>query len=251
MVNASYGPYSVQQPVPMDLLGSSLLGSLPSAGSTSASAASSSSPPLFTFNWKVQTFIISERIYPSWPKVQVLFYVSGRDWDDYSAVDRLPCVRMFAFHETQEVRGTCRLRGELGMCVAELEPLASWFSPPSVVPGKQRVPEQAEGTPIELYYMVQSADGIGGSASECNPEDSRKPAGIRAAPPQPGPMGYFAGPTPMQRIGSVRLYQPLSELRLDSTFVVMLPSRPMRQRETVSAFLAASTLSRVEIFTLR
>ncbi|XP_048114367.1 transmembrane protein 132D [Alosa alosa] len=248
-VNASYGPYSVQQPVPMDLLGPSLLGS---SSSATTSASSSSSPPLFTFNWKVQTFIISERIYPSWPKVQVLFYVSGRDWDDYSAVDRLPCVRMFAFHETQEVRGSCRLRGELGMCVAELEPLASWFSPPSVVPGRQRAPEQADGTPVELYYMVQSVDGGGGgSASECNAEDSRKPAGIRAAPPQPGPMGYFAGPTPMRRIGSVRLYQPLSELRLDSTFVVMLPSRPMRQRETVSAFLAASNLSPVEIFTLR
>ncbi|KAL2099854.1 hypothetical protein ACEWY4_004248 [Coilia grayii] len=243
VVNASYGPYSVQQPVPMDLMGPSLFGN-PSSGTVSSS---SSSPPLFTFNWKVQTFIISERIYPSWPKVQVLFYVSGRDWDDYSAVDRLPCVRMFAFHETQEVRGTCRLKGDLGMCVAELEPLASWFSPPSVVPGKQRAPEQAEGTPVELYYVVQPADG-----GDCNPaEESRKPAAIRAAPPQPGPMGYFAGPTPMRRIGSVRLYQPLSELRLDGTFVVMLPSRPMRQRETVSAFLAASTLSPVDIFTLR
>ncbi len=42
----------------------------------------------------------------------------GRDWDDYSAVDKLPCVRMFAFHETQEVRGTCHLKGELGLCVA-------------------------------------------------------------------------------------------------------------------------------------
>ena len=241
LVNASYGPYTVQQPVPMDLLGPSQFGSLSSA----TASASPSSPPLFTFNWKVQTYIISERIYPSWPKVQVLFYVSGRDWDDYTAVDRLPCVRMFAFYETQEVRGTCRLKGELGMCVAELEPLASWFSPPSVVPGKQRAPEQAEGTPVELYYMVQFTDG-----GECNPEDSRKPAGIRAAP-QPGPMGYFSGPTPMRRIGSVRLYQPLSELRLDSTFVVMLPSRPMRQRETVSAFLAASTLSPLDIFTLR
>uniref|UniRef100_A0A8B9GW82 Si:dkey-112m2.1 n=1 Tax=Astyanax mexicanus TaxID=7994 RepID=A0A8B9GW82_ASTMX len=212
-VNASYGPLSVQQ-------------------------------PLFTFNWKVQTFIISERIHPSWPKVQVLFYVVGRDWDDYSTVDRLPCVRMFAFHETQEVRGTCRLKGELGLCVAELEPLPSWFSPPSVVPGRQRAPDQTEGTPVELYYMVQSTD-----SGDCNAEDSRKTGSIRSE--QQGPAGYFSGPTPMRRIGSVRLFQPLSELRLDGNFVVMVPSRPIRQRETVSAFLAASTLSSVEIFTLR
>uniref|UniRef100_A0A673JH21 Si:dkey-112m2.1 n=1 Tax=Sinocyclocheilus rhinocerous TaxID=307959 RepID=A0A673JH21_9TELE len=155
-VNASYGPLYVEQPVPAELLGPGLF------NNPSSMSPSSTSSPLFSFNWKVQTFIISERIHPSWPKVQVLFYVVGRNWDDYSAVDKLPCVRMFAFHETQEVRG----------------------------------------------------------------------------------------PTPMRRIGSVRLFQPLSELRLDSNFVVMVPSRPIRQRETVSAFLAVSTLSSVEIFTL-
>ncbi|XP_056587186.1 transmembrane protein 132C [Triplophysa dalaica] len=238
-VNASYGPLYVEQPVPAELLGPGLLNN-PSSSSTS----SPSTSPLFSFNWKIQTFIISERIHPSWPKVQVLFYVAGRDWDDYSAVDRLPCVRMFAFHETQEVRGTCRLKGELGLCVAELEPLPSWFSPPSVIPGRQRAPEQVEGTPVELYYMIQSTD-----TGECSSEDSRKTNSIRAG--QLGPAGYFSGPTPMRRIGSVRLFQPLSELRLDSNFVVMVPSKPIRQRETVSAFLAVSTVSSVEIFTLK
>uniref|UniRef100_A0A672KEF5 Transmembrane protein 132C n=1 Tax=Sinocyclocheilus grahami TaxID=75366 RepID=A0A672KEF5_SINGR len=237
-VNASYGPLYVEQPVPAELLGPGLF------NNPSSMLPSSTSSPLFSFNWKVQTFIISERIHPSWPKVQVLFYVVGRNWDDYSAVDKLPCVRMFAFHETQEVRGTCRLKGELGLCVAELEPLPSWFSPPSVIPGRQRSPELVEGTPVELYYMLQSTD-----TGECSSEDSRKTSSIRTG--QLGPAGYFLGPTPMRRIGSVRLFQPLSELRLDSNFVVMVPSRPIRQRETVSAFLAVSTLSSVEIFTLR
>ncbi|KAM3874371.1 transmembrane protein 132C [Diretmus argenteus] len=243
-VNASYGPLSVQQPVPLELL-QTLPGPFNAPSFTSPSLpTSASSPPLFTFNWKVHTYIISERIHPSWPKVQVLFYVAGRDWDDYSAIHKLPCVRMFAFHETQEVRGTCRLKGELGLCVAELEPLASWFSPPTVRPGRQRVPEQALGTPVELYYMVQSTD-----SGDCSSEDMRKGSSIRAE--QQRPMGYFAGPTPMQRIGSVRLFQPLLELKLDSNFVVMVPSKPIRQRETVSAFLALSTLSSVQIFTLR
>ncbi|ROL47510.1 Transmembrane protein 132C [Anabarilius grahami] len=237
-VNASYGPLYVEQPVPMELLGPGLF------NNPSSTSPSSTSSPLFSFNWKVQTFIISERIHPSWPKVQVLFYLVGRDWDDYSAVDKLPCVRMFAFHETQEVRGTCHLKGELGLCVAELEPLPSWFSPPSVIPGRQRSPELVEGTPVELYYMLQSTD-----TGECSSEDSRKTNSIRTG--QLGPAGYFSGPTPMRRIGSVRLFQPLSELRLDSNFVVMVPSRPIRQRETVSAFLAVSSLSSVEIFTLR
>ncbi|XP_058474176.1 transmembrane protein 132C [Solea solea] len=243
-VNASYGPLSVQQPVPLELL-QTLPGPFNAPSGTSSSApTTASTPPLFAFNWKVHTYIISERIHPSWPKVQVLFYIAGRDWDDYSAIHKLPCVRMFAFHETQEVRGTCRLKGELGMCVAELEPLAGWFSPPTVRPGRQRVSEQAQGTPVELYYMVQTTD-----SGDCNSEDSRKGNGVRSE--QQGPMGYFAGHKPMQRIGSVRLFQPLSELKLDNNFVVMAPSKPIRQRETVSAFLALSTLSSVQIFTLR
>ncbi|KAM6975690.1 transmembrane protein 132C [Tautogolabrus adspersus] len=245
-VNASYGPLSVQQPVPLELL-QTLPGPFNTQSFSSSSeptSSSSSSPPLFTFNWKVHTYIISERIYPSWPKVQVLFYIAGRDWDDYSAIHKLPCVRMFAFHETQEVRGTCRLKGELGICVAELEPLASWFSPPTVRPGRQRVSEQAQGTPVELYYMVQTTD-----SGDCSSEDSRKGSSVHTD--QPRPMGYFAGHTPMQRIGSVRLFQPLSELKLDNNFVVMAPSKPIRQRETLSTFLALSTLSTVQIFTLR
>ncbi|XP_049909523.1 transmembrane protein 132C [Epinephelus moara] len=243
-VNASYGPLSVQQPVPLELL-QTLPGPFNTPSFTTSSApTSASSSPLFTFNWKVHTYIISERIHPSWPKVQVLFYIAGRDWDDYSAIHKLPCVRMFAFHETQEVRGTCRLKGELGICVAELEPLASWFSLPTVRPGRQRVSEQAQGTPVELYYMVQTTD-----SGDCSSEDSRKSSSVR--PDQQRPMGYFAGHTPMQRIGSVRLFQPLSELKLDNNFVVMAPSKPIRQRETVSTFLALSTLSSVPIFTLR
>uniref|UniRef100_A0A668A1P0 Transmembrane protein 132C n=1 Tax=Myripristis murdjan TaxID=586833 RepID=A0A668A1P0_9TELE len=239
-VNASYGPLSIQQPVPLELLQT-----LPGPFNTpSFTSSSTSSSPLFTFNWKVHTYIISERIHPSWPKVQVLFYVAGRDWDDYSTIHKLPCVRMFAFHETQEVRGTCRLKGELGICVAELEPLASWFSPPTVRPGRQRVSEQAQGTPVELYYMVQSTE-----SGDCSSEDSRKSGSVHTE--QQRPMGYFSGPTPMQRIGSVRLFQPLSELKLDSNFVVMVPSKPIRQRETVSSFLALSSLSAVQIFTLR
>uniref|UniRef100_A0A8C6V2D4 Si:dkey-112m2.1 n=1 Tax=Neogobius melanostomus TaxID=47308 RepID=A0A8C6V2D4_9GOBI len=207
-VNASYGPFSVQQPVPLEMLQT-----LPGPFNN----------PLFTFNWKVHTYIISERIHPSMPKVQVLFYVAGRNWDDYSTVNRLPCVRMF-------------LKGELGMCVAELEPLASWFSPPTVRPGRQRMSVQAQGTPVELYYMVQMTE-----SGDCSSEDRRRTSASHTE--QPRPMGYFAGHTPMQRIGSVQLFQPLSELKLDNNFVVMSPSKPIRQRETVSTFLFSHFLS--------
>lgn len=232
-VNASYGPLSVERPVPLELLQPP--GTFPHSS-------------LFTFNWKVQTFIMNTRIHLAKPKVQVLFYVAGRDWDDYSAIDKLPCVHMFAFHETQEVRGTCQLKGELGLCVAELEPLASWFSPPSVVPGRQRSPDVSEGTPVELYYLLQSTE-----AGECHSEEARKENVIRSS--QEGLFGSYTA-TPLKRIGGVRLYQnpappPLTEHRLDNNFMVMVPAVPMRQRDTISAFIGVSAYSPVAIFTLR
>ncbi|XP_053725728.1 transmembrane protein 132C isoform X1 [Synchiropus splendidus] len=233
VVNSSYGPLSVQQPVPLELLQSP--GTFPTSS-------------LFTFNWKVQTFIMNTKIHLAKPKVQVLFYVVGRDWDDYSAIDKLPCVHMYAFHETQEVRGTCQLKGELGLCVAELEPLASWFSPPSVVPGRQRNLDVTEGTPVELYYMLQSTE-----AGECHSEEARKDSFVRSS--QEGLFGSFTS-TPLRRIGGVRLYQnpippQLAEHRLDNNFIVLVPETPMRQRETVSAFISVTARSPVELFTLR
>ncbi|XP_037339489.2 transmembrane protein 132C [Pungitius pungitius] len=232
-MNTSYGPLSVEQQVPLELL--------QSPGTFPASS-------VFTFNWQVQTFIMNTRIHLAKPRVQVLFYVAGRDWDDYSAIDKLPCVHMFAFHETQEVRGTCQLKGGLGLCVAELEPLAGWFSPPSVVPGRQRNLDASEGTPVELYYTLQSTD-----AGECHSEEARKDTFVRSS--QEGLFGSHAS-TPLRRIGGVRLYQnptppPLAAHRLDSNFMVMVPATPVRQRETVSAYITASADSPVEMFTLR
>uniref|UniRef100_A0A673G0N9 Si:dkeyp-14d3.1 n=1 Tax=Sinocyclocheilus rhinocerous TaxID=307959 RepID=A0A673G0N9_9TELE len=234
IINATYRTLAVEEPIPLDLL------QMP--GSFVASSA------LFTFNWKVQTFVLNERIYLNKPKVQVLFYIAGRDWDDYSAVDKLPCVRMFAFHETQEVRGSCRLRGDMGVCVAELEPLPGWFAPPSVVPGRQRGPDMSEGTPVELYYSLRAAE-VGACLSE---ELGFKSA---AHSDQEGLFGS-ATSTPMRHIGSVRLFQnpsapELSEQRLDGNFAVLVPSAPVRQRDTVSAYVAASPYSPVEMFTLR
>ncbi|CAL8247526.1 unnamed protein product [Merluccius merluccius] len=233
-INASYGPLSVEQSVPLDLLQTP--GTFPTS-------------PLFTFTWKVQTFILNSRVHLAKPRVQVLFYIAGRDWDDYSTIDKLPCVHMFAFHETQEVRGSCQLKGELGLCTAELEPLAGWFSPPSVVPGRQRsTVDASEGTSVELYYVLRSTE-----TAECHSEESRKDSFIRSS--QEGLFGSYTS-TPLRRIGSVRLYQrpsppPLAEHRLDGNFVVMVPAAPMKPRDSVSAFVCVSAYSSVQMFTLR
>ncbi|KFP75803.1 Transmembrane protein 132C, partial [Acanthisitta chloris] len=84
VLNASYGPFSVEQVVPQDLmLTSNFFGSANK----------------FTYNWKLQAYIMSNKPEQGKPKVQVLFYIVGRDWDDYSSTERLPCLRVFAFRE--------------------------------------------------------------------------------------------------------------------------------------------------------
>uniref|UniRef100_A0A674G8W8 Transmembrane protein 132C n=1 Tax=Taeniopygia guttata TaxID=59729 RepID=A0A674G8W8_TAEGU len=232
VLNASYGPFSVEQAVPQDLLLASS-----SFGSTNT----------FTYNWKLQAYILSTKIYLSKPRVQVLFYVVGRDWDERSPAERLPCLRVFAFRETREVRGSCRLGGDLGLCVAQLELLPAWFSPPAVLTGRKKQMEQPEGSPVELYYTVQPGDEKG----ECTAEDVRKGNAIR-----PGKDGVDESVSHLRRIGSVSLYRgqeasQLTELRLDSNVVVWLPSKPVKQGEVVNVYVTIANNSTVDQFILR
>ncbi|XP_069353537.1 transmembrane protein 132D [Eulemur rufifrons] len=232
VLNASYGPFSIEQVVPQDLM-------LPSNpfGLTGK----------FSLNWKLKAHILRDKIYLSRPKVQVLFYIVGRDWDDHSAGERLPCLRVFAFRETREVRGSCQLRGELGLCVAELELLPAWFSPPTVVAGRKKFVEQPEGSPVELYYTVQPGDERG----DCAREDARRGGGIRA-----GHNDIDESGPPLHRIGSVFLYQtrsqpPLRELRLDGNVAVHYAPKTVRRGDVLTFPVSISKNSTEDRFTLR
>ncbi|NXO38127.1 T132D protein, partial [Locustella ochotensis] len=232
VLNASYGPFSIEQAVPQDLM----LSSNP-FGSTDK----------FTYNWKLQAFILSTKIYPSKPRVQVLFYIVGRDWDEYSPAERLPCLRVFAFRETREVRGSCRLRGDLGLCVAQLELLPAWFSPPAVLPGRKRPADRAEGSPVELYYSIQEGDERG----ECAKEDNRKGNGIRS-----GRNDVDESAPPLQRIGSVFLYQThaapsLTEMRLDHNIVIRYAPKTAKQGDVLTFLVSVAKNLTEDQFTLR
>ncbi|KYO39593.1 hypothetical protein Y1Q_0018664 [Alligator mississippiensis] len=232
VLNASYGPFSVEQVVPPDLMLTST-----SFGSTNK----------FTFNWKLKAYIMSDKIYLAKPKVQVLFYIVGRDWDDYSTTERLPCLRVFAFRETREVRSSCRLKGDLGLCVAELELLPAWFNPPTVVAGRKKATDPSVGSTVELYYIIQPGDGKG----ECTTEDVRKGNAIR-----PGKDGMAETTSHLQRIGSISLYRgpessQLTELRLDGNVVIWLPSKPVKQGEVVNIYVTIANNSTVDHFILR
>ncbi|XP_010153474.1 PREDICTED: LOW QUALITY PROTEIN: transmembrane protein 132D-like, partial [Eurypyga helias] len=237
VLNASYGPFSIEQVVPQDLM----LSSNP-FGSASK----------FSFNWKLKAYIMSTRIYLSKPKVQVLFYIVGRDWDDYSTTERLPCLRGFAFRETplpraREVRGSCRLKGDLGLCVAELELLPGWFNPPTIVAGRKKPMDQSAGSPVELYYAIQQGDEKG----ECTKEDVRKSNGIR-----PGHNDIDESGPPLQRIGSVFLYQThavpsLNEMRLDNNIAIQYAPKTVKQGDILTFLVSVAKNSTEDQFTLR
>ncbi|XP_041078986.1 transmembrane protein 132D-like [Polyodon spathula] len=234
VVNVSYGPLSVEQTVPLDMIQMADLFYTTSK---------------FSFNWKIQTYILNRRVSSSQPKVRVLFYISGNNWDYQSpegTMDKLPCIMVFAFWQTQEVRGSCRLQGNLGLCVAELEPLSSWFSPTGEAFSQEKPADPADGTPVELYYMVRSTLNGG-----CVNEEATK----RERTEQ-----YEFGETtvtPMQWIGSVRLHQSppsegqQAELRLGDGVVIQVSSKPIQKKDVVTFYVSVSPGSTMDFFILR
>uniref|UniRef100_UPI003AABBA58 transmembrane protein 132D n=1 Tax=Centroberyx gerrardi TaxID=166262 RepID=UPI003AABBA58 len=229
-INASYGPLSTEQPVPLDLVQTVRL---------------FNAPGVFTYNWKIQSFVLTPRVFSSKPKVRVLFYVAGRDWGrGEGAADELPCVTVYAFWQTQEVRGSCAMGGERGTCMAELAPVPGWFAPGAESTSRERQDPSA-GNPVELYYQAQpkvngkcnSADGGRWGSSEQQAE--------------------YVPVTPMQRIGSVRLLQvpkgmaTLSRLKLGNAIVIRTSSKPLKKTDIATFYILMASSAQLANFTLR
>ncbi|XP_037365769.1 transmembrane protein 132C [Talpa occidentalis] len=233
ILNATLGPFSVEKAVPLDLMATSNF-----LGPTDT----------FPLNWRLRAHILQDKVYLSRPRVQVLFHLVGRDWAERGANgEALPCLRLFAFRETREVRASCRLQGALGLCVAELELLAAWFGPPTVVAGRRKAGVPPEGSPVELYYSLQPGDARGG----CGAGGVRKGNAIR-----PGRGGLEDATGQLQRIGPIGLFRGqdsalLSELHLDSNVAIRLPTRPVKQGDVVTAYVTIASNSSVDLFILR
>ncbi|KAK1159999.1 transmembrane protein 132C-like, partial [Acipenser oxyrinchus oxyrinchus] len=230
VLNSSYANLSVECPIPLELL--------------QATPRLVRDTSQLTLNWKIRAHIVNEKVLFSRPRVKTLFYLAGKSWGDSAPPERLPCVKVFAFQETQEVMAGCRLAGDLGICVAELELLSSWFGPPSVVPGRKKAAEQLEGTSVELYYTVQPLDRSG----DCSTEDPKKGNAIRP--------GLEEATASMQKIGSVYLYHAqesprFTELRLDSNIMIQVPPSPVKQGDIISFRIGTGSSAGVEQFTLR
>uniref|UniRef100_A0A8C4Z695 Transmembrane protein 132D n=1 Tax=Gadus morhua TaxID=8049 RepID=A0A8C4Z695_GADMO len=237
VVNASYGPLSAQQPVPRDLLQGVPLFNAPGA---------------LTYNWKIQSFVLTPRVFSSKPKVRVLFYVAGREWGGRpaEAMEELPCVTVYAFWQTQEVRGSCTLGGEKGTCMAELVPLPSWFAAAGGESSSSSSERQdpSSGNPVELYY--QAWPSAGGSCS--SPE-----VGRRGGPGGQQRQARVLPVTPMQRIGSLRLLQvpkgmaTLSRLKLGNAIVIRTASKPLKKTDIATFYILMVSSAQLLNFTLR
>uniref|UniRef100_A0A4W6CTN7 Transmembrane protein 132E n=1 Tax=Lates calcarifer TaxID=8187 RepID=A0A4W6CTN7_LATCA len=83
-INISFGPFARDQALSKELL---------------QPASPLDIPGQLTVNWKVRAFIVQARVFSNNPAVQVFFYIAGRDWDDFKAQDKLPCVRLHAFRD--------------------------------------------------------------------------------------------------------------------------------------------------------
>ncbi|XP_030592745.1 transmembrane protein 132D [Archocentrus centrarchus] len=229
-VNASYRTMSTEKPVPLDMVQSVQL---------------FNAPEVFTFNWKIQAFVLTPRVFSSKPKVRVLFYVAGRDWNrGQGAVDELPCVTVYAFWQTQEVRGSCAIGGERGTCMAELVPAPGWFAPGSEGTSRERQDPSA-GNPVELYYQAQPK-----VKGKCNSVDGSRWGGSQQ-------QAEYIPVTPMQRIGSVQLLQvpkgmaTLSRLKLGNAIVIRTSSKPLKMTDIATFYILMASSSQLTNFTLR
>lgn len=237
VLNVTYGPFAVDQTVAPNLLWTSAL-------------------PSFTeqlpLNWKLQSQVLDRAVYANRPKVQTLFYIAGRAWEDGDAEETLPCVRMAAFQEERVNVASCRLKGPLGLCVAELEFPPGWFNvelatplPPSP-PELQQMADSLQGIAVELFHWVYVAEG------DCSSGDPRLESFGRPSDREETRVPLVS----MEQIGSVLLYPTQNKpkksvLNLDDHLLLGLPISPVKEGDLVVVHVSLAGGSPVDQFTLR
>lgn len=235
-INISFGPFAQDQALSKELL---------------QPTSPLDIPGRLTVNWKVRAFIVQTRVFSNNPIIQVLFYIAGRDWDDFKAEDKLPCVRLHAFRDVREIKTSCRMKGNMAQCLAQLELPPAWFNTNMAPQGRRKGSSDglldrltSETLQAELYYTLHEPNA-GGECSE--------------SPGQRGGGGARGEPTsqhPLLRIGSISLYQAsqeqlLVDKQLDKNMFLRLPEKPLKPGEALHIFLYLMPNSTVEQFTLK
>lgn len=236
-VNISFGPFARDQALSKDLL---------------QPTSPLDIPGQLTVNWKVRAFIVQARVFSNNPTVQVFFYIAGRDWDDFKAQDKLPCVRLHAFRDVREIKTSCRMKGNLAQCLAQLELPPAWFNTNVAPLGRRKGSGDAlldglstETLQAELYYTLHWPNTDG----ECSEGSGHRGGGG-------GSRGEPPSQHPLLRIGSISLYQAsqeqlLVDKQLDKNMFLRLPEKPLKPGETLKISLFLMPNSTIEQFTLK
>lgn len=241
-VNVSYGPLTVDAPIPPDQLLSGR---------------------------RILPVILVRQVRSSSPVVKILFHMpresditvgqdrmgSGEDNGQNSAGAKAKngahCVTAYAFWETREVRGAC-LVSPGGFCVAQLKPEPAWFSSASRSGSSSREAGRTEGIKglqgnlVEVYFQSRR-DQTG----QCTPQDSLQRVGVGRGRDSGG------SGTPMRRIGSVSLLRTppgnptFFRLRLGGAVVIQTSSKPLKTTDIATFYVFLASTSTVENFTLR
>ncbi|XP_029299933.1 transmembrane protein 132C [Cottoperca gobio] len=241
-VNVSYGPLTVDAPIPPDLLLS---------GRT------------------ILPVILVRQVRSSSPVVKILFHMPtgsditvgqermGSEEDNGSksagakAKDGAYCVTAYAFWETKEVRGAC-LVSPGRFCVAQLKPEPVWFSSGSRSGSSSREAGRTEGVKglpgnlVEVYFQSRR-DQTG----QCTPQDSLQRVGVGRGRDSGG------SGTPMKRIGSVNLLRTppgnptFFRLRLGGAVVIQTSSKPLKATDVATFYVFLASTSTLENFILR
>uniref|UniRef100_A0A8D3BA83 Uncharacterized protein n=1 Tax=Scophthalmus maximus TaxID=52904 RepID=A0A8D3BA83_SCOMX len=241
-VNASYGPLTVDAPIP---------------------------PHLLLSGRRILPVILGRQVRSSSPLVKILFHMptdinitagrerSGKDTGGKSAgvktKDGAHCVTAYAFWETREVRGAC-LASPGGFCVAQLKPEPAWFSSASRSgsssgeAGKTEGIKGLQGNLVEVYFQSRR-DQTG----QCTPQDSLQRVGVgRGRGRDSGGSG-----TPMRRIGSVNLLRTppgnptFFRLRLGGAVVIQTSSKPLKTKDVATFYIFLASTSTLDKFTVR
>ncbi|CAL8364497.1 unnamed protein product [Lota lota] len=233
-INITFGPFSRDQALSKELL---------------QPASPLDIPGQLTVNWKVRAFIVQARVFSNNPTVQVFFYIAGRDWDDFKAQDRLPCVRLHAFRDVREIKTSCRMKGNLAQCLAQLDLPPAWFNTHMAPLGRRKGSSEglldgltSETLQAELYYTLHEPNVEG----EC-----MEGLGHRG-----GSRGEPLSQHPLLRIGSISLYQAsqeqqLVDKQLDKNMFLRLPEKPLKPGETLTIFLYLMPNATIEQFSLK
>ncbi|XP_041667486.1 transmembrane protein 132D-like [Cheilinus undulatus] len=241
-VNASFGPITVDAPIPSDQLLSGR---------------------------RILPVILVRQVRSSSPIVKILFHMPtvsnttagqektrfGEDTESKNAgakvKDGAYCVTAYAFWDTREVRGAC-LVPPGGFCVAQLKPEPSWFSSSSRSGSSSREAGRNEGINVlqgnivEVYFQSRR-DQTG----QCTPQDSLQRVGVGR-----GRDSGRSG-TPMRRIGSVNLLRTppgnptFLRLRLGGAVVIQTSSKPLKTTDVATFYVFLASTSTLESFNLR